>query len=261
MSLENLHTHTWRCGHASGDVEDYCEAALKRGFGVLGFSDHTPLPEGRWPRIRMSLNSYPDYIRRVELAKKNFAPLKVYLGLEGEWDPAFKEFYDNEILKGGHLDYFIGAVHFFPFHGDWLYLEEASSAAHLAAYAAQAAETLASGYFNLLAHPDAFLAGYRRWDDNARSCAKDILDAAKACGTVLEINGNGYRKRRQRGLRSYEIFYPHKAFWEMAVRRGVPVSISSDAHAPEELDDGLEACRRLAADLEAKTVTAADMLK
>ena len=38
----NFHTHTTRCGHASGTDEDYVRAALAQGFGVLGFSDHVP---------------------------------------------------------------------------------------------------------------------------------------------------------------------------------------------------------------------------
>jgi histidinol-phosphatase (PHP family) len=45
--LKNYHTHTWRCKHATGDIEDYVEKALEAGGKVLGFSDHTPLPDGR----------------------------------------------------------------------------------------------------------------------------------------------------------------------------------------------------------------------
>ena len=43
-SLANYHTHTWRCQHARGTEEEYVKAAIKQGFGVLGFSDHTPWP-------------------------------------------------------------------------------------------------------------------------------------------------------------------------------------------------------------------------
>ena len=46
---KNYHTHTYRCQHASGDVEDYCEAAVEQGLQVLGISDHTALPDDRWP--------------------------------------------------------------------------------------------------------------------------------------------------------------------------------------------------------------------
>ena len=38
----NYHTHTTRCMHATGDDEDYVLSAIKGGYRILGFSDHTP---------------------------------------------------------------------------------------------------------------------------------------------------------------------------------------------------------------------------
>ena len=40
----NYHTHTARCGHATGTGEDYVLAAIEQGFDELGFSDHVPWP-------------------------------------------------------------------------------------------------------------------------------------------------------------------------------------------------------------------------
>ena len=40
--LTNYHTHTTRCGHAEGTEEEYILTALRCGYKVLGFSDHTP---------------------------------------------------------------------------------------------------------------------------------------------------------------------------------------------------------------------------
>ena len=36
----NLHTHTWRCGHAVGEDSEYIENAIVAGFECLGFSEH-----------------------------------------------------------------------------------------------------------------------------------------------------------------------------------------------------------------------------
>lgn len=38
----NYHTHTTRCMHAVGSDEEYVLSAIKGGFQILGFSDHTP---------------------------------------------------------------------------------------------------------------------------------------------------------------------------------------------------------------------------
>ena len=40
--LANYHTHTTRCHHATGTEEAYIETAIRCGYQVLGFSDHTP---------------------------------------------------------------------------------------------------------------------------------------------------------------------------------------------------------------------------
>ena len=40
--MKNYHTHTYRCHHASGSEEEYIKAAIKSGYTVLGFSDHSP---------------------------------------------------------------------------------------------------------------------------------------------------------------------------------------------------------------------------
>ena len=40
----NYHTHTARCGHATGTDEEYVLAAIEQGFDELVFSDHVPWP-------------------------------------------------------------------------------------------------------------------------------------------------------------------------------------------------------------------------
>ena len=42
----NYHTHTTRCMHAVGSDEAYVLSAIKGGFQILGFSDHTPWKYG-----------------------------------------------------------------------------------------------------------------------------------------------------------------------------------------------------------------------
>lgn len=257
--MENLHTHTWRCGHATGDVEDYLKAAAEQKCFTLGFSDHTPLPDGRWSHIRMNLSQLPGYISAVNRAKENSSFQAVYLGLECEWDSVFRNFYDNEILPAGDFDFLAGAVHFFPWHGEWLYIEDATTPAHLVAYADQAVRTISSGYFSFFVHPDAFLAGFRRWDENARACTRDILSAAVEYNITLEINGNGYRKSMEKGFTADDVFYPYEEFWHMAAEKNIPALCSSDAHKPEDVCASLPECFTLAETCGVRIINAADI--
>ena len=57
--LTNYHTHTTRCGHAEGTEEEYILTALRCGFKVLGFSDHTP-----WAYA----TQYPTQTKAVEVS-------------------------------------------------------------------------------------------------------------------------------------------------------------------------------------------------
>ncbi len=38
----NYHTHTFRCGHATGTEEEYINNAINGGVKIMGFSDHIP---------------------------------------------------------------------------------------------------------------------------------------------------------------------------------------------------------------------------
>ena len=63
--LTNYHTHTTRCGHAEGTEEEYILTALRCGYKVLGFSDHTPwayATPGFVSRIRMLPSQLDDYV-------------------------------------------------------------------------------------------------------------------------------------------------------------------------------------------------------
>jgi tRNA U38,U39,U40 pseudouridine synthase TruA len=42
--IANYHTHTMRCKHAVGTDEEYVLEAIKHGYKVLAFTDHSPWP-------------------------------------------------------------------------------------------------------------------------------------------------------------------------------------------------------------------------
>ena len=69
----NFHTHTPRCGHATGEEREYVENAIKAGFEVLGFADHAPylLDSKMVSRIRMPMEAFEGYVRTIE-DLKNF---------------------------------------------------------------------------------------------------------------------------------------------------------------------------------------------
>ena len=57
-----FHSHTFRCGHAEGDVEDYVLLAIKHGLKIYGVSDHVFLPGVIQPHTRGDYSYLEDYI-------------------------------------------------------------------------------------------------------------------------------------------------------------------------------------------------------
>ena len=89
----NFHTHTFRCKHAKGDVDDYCRRALELGMETLGFSDHTALPDDRWLVARMPYADLDNYVEAIDRGRLGFPELKILKGMECEYVPEFKAFY------------------------------------------------------------------------------------------------------------------------------------------------------------------------
>ncbi|MDA3941103.1 MAG: histidinol-phosphatase [Spirochaetia bacterium] len=242
--MNNFHTHTWRCKHATGTVKDYVNAAKEKGMKVLGMSDHTPLPDNRWSHVRMDMSDLDAYVEEFKEAETE--GIDILKGLECEWDPVYEGFYRDEILGERNFDFLIGSVHYIKNDGDWEYLSEIRTAKHLAKYAEVLIATMKTGLFSFIAHPDGFGAGYTKWDSNAEACAIDILVAAEELSIPLEINGYGLRKNKvltEDGIRSV---YPLLNFWELAGRFDIKVICNSDAHRPEDVDASIKECKELA---------------
>ncbi len=245
---ENYHTHTYRCKHASGDVADYCREAVNRGLELLGISDHTPLPDGRWSEVRMSLAQLPDYCEQISQARRDFPELRVLRGMECEFSEQYAEFYREELLERRAFDYLIGAAHFFPFRGEWQNLRAVAEPGGLRAYADYLIQAMRSGLFAFIAHPDMFGGAYPRWDREAESCSRDLLQAAAELNIPLEINGYGLRKPPLKTPWGPRPKYPWEPFWTLAEDYPISVVINSDAHRPEDvaasLDQALAIARR-----------------
>ena len=244
----NLHTHTWRCLHASGEVDDYARVAAAGGMTVLGMSDHAPLPDGRWQDHRMRMAQLDGYI--ADVRGSTVPGVRLLLGLECDWDPAFASFYREELLERRGFDYLIAGCHFTPeipgtFRGWRGSFDHALTPVRLRAYAAYAEATMASGLFAFLTHPDVFGVCNPTWTPDVAACARDVCAAAVALNVPLELNSYGIRKPWVPGADGERPGYPWPPFWEVAAEAGVQVVLSSDAHRPQDLFAGQDELRAL----------------
>ena len=236
--IGNYHTHTMRCGHATGSDEDYIRAAIEAGWTVLGFSDHAP-----WPYksgytnlgVRMTTDMVEEYCSAVRALKEKYKDkITIYLGLECEYFPEYMDWMREQKEKLG-LDYLIFGNHFEDSDETGIYYGVAPLKEHAQSYCKNALLGMETGLFSYLAHPDLFLMSYPVFDETAREISETICRRAKELNIPLEYNLQGQRLE-EKG-KAPGVGYPKRCFWEIAKEIGNEVIIGMDAHSPDALVD------------------------
>lgn len=236
--IENYHTHTTRCRHATGTEEEYVLQAIDGGLKVLGFSDHTPFlfPDGYYSSIRMYPEELENYATTILALKEKYAGIiDIRLGLEVEYYP--DRMADLlKLIAPYDIEYFILGQHWCGNEQGESYNGKATDDPNrLTRYCSQTIEAMSTGLFSYLAHPDILnFTGdpifYR--EENIRLC-----ETAKAYDIPLEINLQGIRACHH---------YPREEFWEIAGNMGCKVVLGSDAHKPIDVTDPASEAKALA---------------
>jgi len=229
----NLHTHTTRCGHASGAMEDYCREALKQGVSVLGFSDHAPFPDGRYSGSRMGFSELPAYLADVDRMRRDFPDLTILTGAEVDYMPSVgRAFYADVYSPANGFDYLIVGPHFTE---PSLEAFRTLSSVQARKYADSIITAMESGLFAYVAHPDMFTARCPCWNPELAAIAADLAEASKTFDVPFEINAYGLRKPWIDTEDGHRPQYPFRPFWEVMAEHGVRMAVGADAHRPQDV--------------------------
>lgn len=236
MKKTDYHNHTSLCRHARGMPWDYVKRAVELGYEEIGISDHGPLLDDFF--IRMTMKEYEEvYLPALEKALAEFKDqIKIYRGLEIEYLPNQVRHYEK-LLED--LDYLILGQHFLISHGKLIDVYGSLDEDHLDAYGESVDQALESGYFRILAHPDIFLFNNQHWNEKTETVARRIIETAVRTETFLEINANGFRRKKILNQDGEAVLpYPRKEFWNL-VREypGAKILIGEDNHSPEYMGD------------------------
>ncbi len=245
--LYTLHSHTQFCdGHAT--MREFAEAASLMGFGVYGFTPHSPLciPSP----CNMSQADVPTYLSEVETLRQDFPGVTFLAGMEidylgPQWGPA------HEYFSGLGLDYSIGSVHFIPSQeGEYVDIDgryasfQEKMEKHFGSdiryvvetFYAQSQAMLADGQFDIIGHFDKikhnaglYLPGLEETDWYKR-LVNDLIDTIIAKGVIVEINTKAWNQHSQ--------LFPAQNHWRRLIRAGVPIVVNSDAHIPRLINAG-----------------------
>jgi histidinol-phosphatase (PHP family) len=231
MSLPDYHTHTARCGHASGHPAEYVEAAQRKGLLGVGIADHLPLLPEHDPEISMRVCDLGDYVAEVQSLKVQF-PGYVLLGVEADYRPhTVSEV--GSLLESHPFDYTIGSVHHL---GAWGFddprqmeeYDERDIDEVWIEYFQLVGEAAESGLFTILGHLDLVKKfGYRP----TRTLEFELgllVDRIARAGVLVEINTAGLHRPVQEA-------YPTLDILRRLCAAGVMITFGSDAHRPEEV--------------------------
>ena len=232
----DYHLHVIAHGDRSmtvGNILAYCEVAKRRGIRQMGITEH---------------DRYLDDIdlAAFQEAREKYRDVELRLGIEVDFVPGKEEQMDL-FATALPYDYVIGSIH--RVGG-----EEVDRAEHqevyetwetyelYEAYFKNVREAALSGRFEVLGHPD-LIKIFRHFPDrDITPILEETADAVAESGIVVDVNAAGLRK-------PIGEVYPSRRLLEMFHRRGVPIILSSDAHAPDQVALGYDKSLKLVCDV------------
>lgn len=246
--MYNFHTHNCFCD-GTDEPEKYVETALTQGFKSLGFSSHSPVPfENNFALTQENISEYCLEIRRLQ--NKYAKNIAIFLGLEADYIPE-KSYSFDSFRQKHHLDYIIGSVHLVKRKDiEHLWFIDGSKRESydtglqqlfdndiqqaVKGYFYQVNEMIETEHFEIVGHVDKitmhnqnrFFKTDEQW---YRKLVLETLDLIREKQRIVEINTRGLYKKR------YWDFYPEKQWFTTLKKMKIPVIISTDAHAPSEL--------------------------
>jgi len=262
MPFTNYHTHCRFCDGV-GEPREYAEEALRLGMPSLGFSSHAPLPHQ--PKGMMKLERLPEYADAVNTLKAEYVGrVELYLGLEMDFIPGVTG-PRRPWFEPPQLDYRIGSVHYVgEFLDGTLFEVDCKSEKYrrglaeafggdvrklVAEYYRRVRRMVSDSPPDILAHldlvkldnvGDVYFSESEEW---YRREVAATIDAVAESEVIVEVNRRSITRER------LSVPYPSPWILEKLFAHRIPITISADAHQPEELEMGFADTVRLLSDV------------
>src|SRR5215210_4257327 len=231
-------------------IDRFVEVALSRGANEVGFVEHlyrcveSESALGQWwkedpnPHLAREMDeimareldmSLDRYVEAILDAKARGLPVK--LGLEVDFEPGTVQKV-IDLIAPYPWDYLVGSVHWI---GAWWFLRPSGPAE----YARRGVRRAFDEYFELtaalaetgmadsLGHVDVIKVAGLIPDGDLRYLWEPVVEAAATSGMAVEISSQGL-------LRAVNEIYPAPGFLRLFNAAGVPITLGSDAHVPDE---------------------------
>jgi histidinol-phosphatase (PHP family) len=253
MIKTNYHTH---CNYCDGNapLRDYVLEAIKHNFKTIGFTSHSPITDDNGFSINHA--DVPKYVEDVNALKREFEEqIEILLSFEFEYIPGITRPM-KEVAKEWNFDYVLGAVHLIlgrePVvsakdlwftdgpdikHYDYGFYEFFGGDIRKAvkAFYHQTNLMIEAESLDIIGHFDKvkmnnkgrFFQEDEKWYNDL---VNETIDLIKQKNVIVEVNTRGIYKQR------YNDYFPSVDILKRLKKRCIPVTISSDAHTPTDLN-------------------------
>ena len=252
-TLLDSHIHTHLCGHASGEMEEYVEAAIHKGLKKIIFLEH--MEEGIHHvqgKTWLSEDDFDVYFsegRRLQSVYKG--EIEIGLGVECGYNPDHCELLKTRLARRAWDQVGI-SCHFLKVEGVAQHLNMFSSKKENILLARKiGAEQILDRYFTtlteavrclpgtMLCHLDGalrFLPEISLIESHYR-LIDNLLQAVSDKMLAVEINSSGFAIRQEQ--------FPNRRILAIAKSYNIPFIFGSDAHKPSDVGRYLDIVKSL----------------
>lgn len=195
--IADIHSHTIASGHAYGTIREMAQAAAEKRLAILGLTDHAPGIPGTVD---------PFYYLNLSVIQREIYGVQILLGCEiNVMNDGTLSLEERFIEK---LDYAIAGIHTVCYQDAGREMNTRNISA-----------CMRHPKVKLISHPD---------DDHTPLDYEALVLAARETGTALELNNSSLTKEDQR----LNCYANYRQMLGLCREMGVPIIVSSDAHAP-----------------------------
>ena len=253
MIKTNYHTHSNYCD-GRAPLRDYVLEAIKHNFKTIGFTSHSPIADDNGFSIKHA--DVPRYCAEVNALKREFdGQIEILLSFEFEYIPGLTRPM-AEVAKQWNFDYILGSVHLIAgrnpvrtaddlWFTDGTDIEQYDSGFYkffdgdirkaVKAFYHQTNLMIENESLDIIGHFDKvkmnnkgrFFQEDERWYNYF---VDETIDLIRQKNVIVEVNTRGIYKQR------HNDYFPSVNILKRLKRMNVPVTVSSDAHAPTDLN-------------------------
>jgi histidinol-phosphatase (PHP family) len=238
MELTDSHTHTYLSNHGVGKVEEVVAVAVAKGMTTIAITEHLPLPAevNEDGTFAMDEDKVDLYLELIEDARCKYPDIEIITGTEVDWRWGAEQYILDRVAP---FELLLGSVHMLT-DADGKHWEF-DHPGYIDGWYQRGEENVWREYFELwqqalhsrvafdiMTHPDLpKKLGFKPTFDPTELYQNMAAEAARA-DVIIELNTSGWHKPIAEA-------YPTPQLLQEFQRAGVPCTISSDAHRPEDV--------------------------